>query len=266
AGAVGFAGAGSCSVAFAFAVAFAGALYFAYRRLQGTVFLSSYWVGYLFVFLGGCYGLSLFESSISERPDIKSLLLFLLIFPLINACFDWLSVGATRWLLSKHERGQWAVLIGLFFADLFFAAVSLLGLVAVLLLYVKGLNGGQTKVWLDVDKLFHQMTDDTVQAPYWLYVMVLSTFVPTVFHLVITGGSLLSALMMTQARCDRIKGYLKNPIETNAQLAAKALEFPKFMGPFVVLAVFALLGGVLYFYGAVPQFLINSAQSIHNWF
>ena len=135
------------------------------------------------------------------RPAEGSVLLLLLVaLPLINAVFDFLSLGLTRWCLRNAVEGRavrvwWLRLRGWWafnLIDVAGALLALAGLILAMLLAVTGLNAlTPENPLMDLGALFAELRDGEVDMR-WLYVMVFSTLLPSVLHL---GLFLLSLLV-----------------------------------------------------------------------
>lgn len=191
--AVAVAGAGASAFAFAGAGALAVAMLLERRWRPATV------LG-VFTALLGC-ALALATAFTPDRPaEASVLLLFLVALPLINAVFDFLSLGLTRWclrnaveerevrLLGLRLRGWWAFNL----IDVAGALLALAGLILAMLLAVAGLNAlTPENPLMDLGVLFAELRDDGADMR-WLYVMVFSTLLPSVLHL---GLFLLSLLV-----------------------------------------------------------------------
>ena len=113
--------------------------------------------------------------------------LFYLLFPLLNAPIDWLSLGITRGLLNniRHEHhGGWHA-FGWALLDVILAIFFLLLVSAVLVL---------TLNLLDKDLLQKILTDLKTNGDnlnnYWVYAMLLSTLIPTLVHFIIAATAL----------------------------------------------------------------------------
>ncbi|MGB0660542.1 MAG: hypothetical protein ACPGNV_10210 [Mangrovicoccus sp.] len=116
--------------------------------------------------------------------EADSLLLFLGLLPLVNAVFDYLSLGLTR-LTLRHSLVQnrslpAAVLWWL--ADLFGAVILMIGLIAALLWSVHGLNQLTPDApLLDLKQLFRDLSSPEKDMR-WLYFTIFSTLLPTALH------------------------------------------------------------------------------------
>ena len=115
-------------------------------------------------------------------------IIFLALLPLTNAVFDWLSSGATRWLLrfGLGFSRRWLGL-PLFILDLVLALVLLCGLTAALWLVLAIVNlaalaGGGTEQF-DLNSLVQRLAADPWQPDLlWVHLMIYSTLLPTVLH------------------------------------------------------------------------------------
>jgi hypothetical protein len=121
----------------------------------------------------------------------RFLLLFLLIFPLLNAPLDWLSLNITRGLLQsiRHQHhGGWQAFSWALF-DLILALIFLLIVSAILVLamgYADWLTGDSYLPTI----LSEISRSDTAKNYYWIYPMLLTTLVPTLVHFILAGAAL----------------------------------------------------------------------------
>jgi hypothetical protein len=197
--AFGLAFAGLGAVAVAFGVAFAGVGAVAAlsalaikHRLQG-VFLSLFLPAMVLV----CFAAAAFLSPLPAWDVVGPLLLFMGLLTLVNAPFDWASLGLTRALLRRGlELGGWspyllalvdAVLAGVIIACL--AIVMVVGVQAFDELAVHG--GGEKAAVLPLPALFDGMAKNLAAPEYWwVYALLLSTMVPSLINLAIAGMAL----------------------------------------------------------------------------
>lgn len=130
-----------------------------------------------------------------------ALLLFLGLLTLINAPFDWASLGLTRALLRVGlERGGWWPLL-LALIDAVCAALIVALLTIAMVLGIQAFNslavlGGGTAI-LSLERLLAGIGNrETAQEPefWWVYVLLLSTLVPSLINLGIGGASLMRGL------------------------------------------------------------------------
>jgi hypothetical protein len=136
------------------------------------------------------------------------LLLFLGLFTLLSAPFDWASLGLTRALLRRGLEigGWWPYALAL--VDAAFAAATIAALALTLVLGVQAFNalaylgsivpglGYSTRLpVLRLDEVFDGITAQPSAPEYWwLYALLLSTMIPSLVNLVIGGASLVRGL------------------------------------------------------------------------
>jgi hypothetical protein len=126
----------------------------------------------------------------------NTLLLFLVLLTLLNAPFDWASLGLTRALLRRGlELGGWWFL-ALALADALLAAfvIALLSLTMVIGVEAFGdlekLGGGKRS--LPLGPFFDGIAAHPSASEYWwVYALLFSTMIPSIINLVIGGASLM---------------------------------------------------------------------------
>ncbi|NBB70520.1 MAG: hypothetical protein GVY33_09410, partial [Alphaproteobacteria bacterium] len=147
--------------------------------------------GYLLLVL--C-GLAVMLVTVAFAPDpdeaVTTLLLFLVLLPLVNALFDYLSIGTTRALLRRGTRlpGR-ALVFGTLDVGLALGFFVLLrGLLVVLVVAMNAAAGTDV---VDLQGLFADLRSGERGGDYWwLYATIFSTLVPTLVHLSIALWSL----------------------------------------------------------------------------
>lgn len=133
------------------------------------------------------------------RPMSLGLLVFIGALPLLNAVFDWGSLGLTRHLLRRTlraDRFRRALKYGAMDAG---AAVLILGALAVAVvagltcLNALAMAGGWPEPLIDVagrlDRLREAPGDPSV---WWIYLVLFSTLLPSVVHIVIALAALVT--------------------------------------------------------------------------
>jgi hypothetical protein len=109
------------------------------------------------------------------------------LLPLVNAVFDLLSYGLTLTLLRRGWFGRpepTARLLWLGLIDAVAAVVILIGLGLTLTLIVAGINALSEVPLFDLRQVFDDLADPVRRDAYaWLIVALLTTLVPTLFHL-----------------------------------------------------------------------------------
>jgi hypothetical protein len=226
--AIAFAGAVTFAVAFADAGAFAGACVvagafvvagavtisndLAVQNHRQGVFLLLFLFAAIIVCLGAATLLSRFETWVLIGP----LLLFLGLLTLLNAPFDWVSLGLTRALLRRGlELGGWWPYL-LVSADGLVAAAIVAPLSIAMVIgaqafdHLAEFGGGPEKRVLPLAPLLDGIAANPWAPEYWwVYALLLSTMIPSVISLMIGGASLfrgipgLAALLLRVIPADK---------------------------------------------------------------
>ncbi len=194
------------AVAFAFAVAGAGAGAFAgvvavprfqefmnRRGLQGLF----YWL-YIASVLG-------FLALVCAHPawfprhyeTLEFILIFLILLPLINSIFDWLSLASTRWLLKGMAIRDYASayrVAGNAIIGVGFGVVLLAGLAVTITAALQTMNqlsqGKGGSELFDLAGTLHRLrTNPSDVSVWWVYLTLFSTMLPTVFHATVASAS-----------------------------------------------------------------------------
>jgi Domain of unknown function (DUF4062) len=161
-----------------------------YRRQE--VFLSFLFATMILACLGGAGLLAHLNSWETSGP----LLLFLGLLTLLNAPFDWVSLGLTRALLRRGLElgGWWPYLLGL--VDALLAAVTIAVLALTMVVgaqtfdFIAVLGGGSPV--LPLGPLFDGITAHPEAPEYWwVYALLLSTMIPSLINLFIGGTALM---------------------------------------------------------------------------
>jgi hypothetical protein len=201
------AGAVAVAVAFAavsaFAFAFAGTIAFAVGWLSDAA-IRNRWHGiFLLLFFvamtSGCLVAAHSLSSLRYWIFFGPFFLFLSLLTLLNAPFDWASLGLTRALLRRglELKSWWPFLLALVDALSAAVIVALLALTTVIGVQTfdaLAVHGGGKPV-LPLGPLFDSIAAHP-EAPefWWVYALLLSTMIPSLINLVIGGTALMRAL------------------------------------------------------------------------
>jgi hypothetical protein len=186
---VAFLGAVSVATAIAVIGAGLGALRRFNPRWEGA-FLSFFILG----MVAACLAAARWLSPLPIWQMLGPLLLFLGLFTLLNAPFDWASVGLTRALLRRGlERGGWWPY---WFAmvDAALATVLVVFLAIITVVGIQAFDGfaahdGGHSV-LPLEPLFNGIEEHPTAPEYWwIYALLLSTMIPSLVNLVIGGLS-----------------------------------------------------------------------------
>jgi len=134
---------------------------------------------------------AIFTSSLygSFSPVGTVLVLFLGVFPVMNAICDFFSIGLTRWCL-RHALSeqpvlglpQWIRPVLFNIIDVLGAIFSLMFLVALLLTALVIMNQIAGRQLVDLSSLLREVESGNTEGLWWLYLMIISTFVPTIVH------------------------------------------------------------------------------------
>jgi hypothetical protein len=129
-------------------------------------------------------------------PHIGPLLLFQGLLTLINAPFNWASIGMTRALLRRGLElgGVWPYFLAL--ADAILAALIVALLALVMVITVQGFNGlvanGGSAPFMPLDQLLDGIAENPAAAEYWwIYALLLASMIPSLINLMIGGASLI---------------------------------------------------------------------------
>jgi hypothetical protein len=166
----------------------------AVRNRRHGVFLSLFFVTMILT----CLIAARLPSVASAWPDVSPLLLFLGLLTLLNAPFDWASLGLTRALLRRGLElgGWWPYLLALVDALLAGVLIALLALTMVIGVQsfdaIAVRRGGQPV--LPLVPLFDDLAAHPEAPEYWwIYALLLSTMIPSLVNLVIGGTALTRA-------------------------------------------------------------------------
>jgi hypothetical protein len=132
---------------------------------------------------------------------LNSLSLFMGLLTLLNAPFDWASLGLTRALLRRGlELGGWWFLV-LALADALMAAfiIALLALIINMVIGVQAFDDlavrGGSKPLLPLGPFFDGIAArPTAPEFWWAYALLFSTMIPSIINLMIGGASLMRGL------------------------------------------------------------------------
>jgi hypothetical protein len=183
-------------------VAFTGALLSVLRRLGQRGEQRLHGILLLFSMIGIIVACLVAANLLSSRglwQIAGPLLLFLGLLTLLNAPFDWISLGLTRALLRRGlELGSWwPLVVALLDAGLAAVVIAILALTMVAGVQAFdafAVHGGGTPI-LPLDALFNGIEANPAAPEYWwIYALLLSTMIPSLVNLVIGGMSLLRGL------------------------------------------------------------------------
>jgi hypothetical protein len=144
--------------------------------------------------VAACFMAARLLSALYRWEFAGPLLLFLGLLTLLNAPFDWASLGLTRALLRRGLElgGWWSYCLAL--ADAGLAALIIAALALTIVVGVQAFdalaNHGGRKPVLPLDALFNGIAAQPAASEYWwLHALLLSTMIPSLVNLVIGGTS-----------------------------------------------------------------------------
>ena len=130
---------------------------------------------------------------------VGPLLLFVGLLTLLNAPFDWTSLGLTRALMRRGlELRSWCpyalALLDAVIASVVIAVLTLTMVIGVQAFDASAVRGGGAPV-LPLEPLFNGIAANPSAPEYWwIYALLLSTMIPSLTNLVIGGTSLVRGL------------------------------------------------------------------------
>ena len=167
----------------------------AVRHQWEGVFLSVF----LVVMIIGCFSSAGLASSFPRWNAMAPIMLFFGLLTLLNAPFDWASLGLTRALLRRGLElgGWWPYLLAL--VDALLAGVIIAILALTMVIGVQAFDGlterGGGKPVLPLGPLFDGIAAHPEAPEYWwVYALLLSTMIPSLVNLVIGGTALMRAV------------------------------------------------------------------------
>jgi hypothetical protein len=186
-----------------------------------------------------------------------SLLLFLVLLTLINAPFDWASLGLTRALLRRGLElgGWWPYLLAVLDAILTAGIIALLAITMVLVVQTfdhLAEHGGGAPI-LPLHELFDGIAAHPASPEYWwLYALLLSSMIPSFINLMIGGASFLRGVPGLSSPLLRFMPGGKAVPPFDRSWIALVLAVQVFVGAFLGIAAQAFLAvGVILLHHAL---------------
>jgi hypothetical protein len=165
-----------------------------WRNRRGLI-LSLFMIAMTLVCLIDAHQMSLYTL---HRPQGASLLLFVIFLTLINAPFDWFSLGLTRALLRRglELSGWWPLVLAITDA---IAGTIIVVVALTMVIGVQGFDGlivhGGGNPTLPLDALLDDIIEHPTEPEYWwIYSLLLSTMIPSLINLAIGGASLMRGI------------------------------------------------------------------------
>ena len=188
-------GVGASASALAFLIAIKLVIDLAHRRGWHGPFLSLFTLFMLFI----CYASAWWLGGAAGWQQSGPPILFLGVLTLVNAPFDWLTLGLTRALLRRGlELGGLAPLL-LAIADLIMAAVVIVLLGAAMVVAVDAFNAvtfyaGGTVLIFDLEGTLKGLNDPGRRSEpeyWWIYATLFSTLIPSIINVAIGALSIM---------------------------------------------------------------------------
>jgi hypothetical protein len=216
------------------------------------------WLGvFLLLFLPAmivaCLGAADVLSPMTLWERFGPFLLFIGLLTLLNAPFDWASLGLTRALLRRGLElgGWWPYLLALVDACLAGVIIALLALTMVLGVQAfdeLAVHGGGEPV-LPLDTLFDGIAKNPAAPEYWwAYALLLSSMIPSLINLAIGGKAFTRGIPWLARLLLQWIPEGKAVPEYKRQPAAIGLTVQMFAGAFLGIAAQALLAWGLIFH------------------
>ncbi|WP_316861570.1 hypothetical protein [uncultured Cohaesibacter sp.] len=183
------------------------------------------------------------------------------ILPLVNAVFDYLSYGTTLSLLRAGLKGGRFPTLVYGLMDIGLALVYLFGLSLTLCLIIAGINALSVHPFLPLGELLQDLGDSEKRGGYaWLYVSLLSTLVPTSFHLCIVLVSATTWLPMPWKAFFKEKIQRpRNEFDTALGLGGFSLFFTLYL-LILILAIMELRPWIIANFKDGPMFLLDTVS------
>lgn len=221
---------------------------------------------------------TLFLAAPDQDTRIYGLIVALILLPHINGWFDWLSYGLTRTLLRINLRNPSRLVRTATGAlDFALACLIMLALSATLILCLEGLNAighaqGLSGPIAPVAEVLNELDDHGISGEnFWVAVALFSTLLPTVVHLFIWIGGLVTVVFQPRlpARTlDAIRdlkyGDPELPEATRIEIATWLVRrsYMGYVGGVVALVLLGVLWQNLDF---LAQWLLDWAKDVQVW-
>lgn len=207
------------------------------------------------------------------NDSYRSFLVIIGFLPLINALFDYLSIGLTRYLLNNSLENNHPVMYGIVdavLAILIFFTLKL-GLVALFIL-LQDTDGKSLLELLGQQGLFNairQSPEDYI----WLYFTLFSTLIPTLLHLNIACFSIIASHFKALTRfIQTLADWLKKPSEAYLKSSVGFILLCLFTTFFIVTPIWVfshLWQLIIINHGTIMDVTLNLAENwatyLQNW-
>ena len=246
---------------------FVGLIYFYYKRFIYESANILYWLLFKLIIILATILYLTVQPDLDFESKEKVIVLFWLMLPIVNAPLDWLSLGFTRGLLQAIRTGNhsgWRTLLWAA-ADLLLAFVFLLLITAVLVGVTALGNALAGKTLVDIGCILSNLESNSAHPDHWwIYFMLLSTLVPTLFHFALAGGA--ATLWLPRKWRTQLADGLEEDIHKTFGAWAY-LTFTPVIG--FILMPLALLWSLWWLLntngGALGTLLLNWATGLAQW-
>jgi len=221
-----------------------------------------FWL-FIAILLIGCFNLAFmlptYFPAIAGNPRAIGMLIGLILLPLVNVLFDFVSLAITRTLLRKsRDRNSLLWRLGYSGVDLALALVSMLLLMVAMVICLQAFASITGSAFVDVRAVLQDIDDNPgAGRHFWIYFALFTTLLPTMIHMVIGVSSL---IMVRLPRAWAQKTLAKNTEFNRFELASLlTLQFYASIA-LVLLVSWGLLwlfGFAFGFSGHVLQFLLG---------
>jgi hypothetical protein len=193
-----------------------------------------------------CFGAAALFSALPSWIILGPTLLFFGLLTLINAPFDWASLGLTRALLRRglELRSWWPYVLAVLDGVLAAAIISALAFAMVLgvqLFDALAQYRGADPV-LPLDELFERIAANPAAPEFWwIYTLLVSTMIPSLINLSIAGTSLMRGLPLVPSLLLRFVPARGGVLKWDRAWIAAVLTFQAACGIGLGIVVQALL-------------------------
>jgi hypothetical protein len=192
---------------------------------------------------------------------LRTWLIFLALLPLVNACFDFASIGTTRWLVRAGAvRHRWALVLAL--VDVIAAAGFFTALGCTLIAVLHGLNSLAEPDLLDLQSLFDGLRTTPGQY-WWLYATIFTTLAPTFLHFAAAGCSAIAWLPRVPKR--RLLRHVERASEWAGHRWIASLALAAIATVAILVPVFMAAGAALLLYHFYPE-VGGGYLRVFEWF
>lgn len=179
-------------------VAFVAAFASVYNRARAQKRQGQFLAGFSMLFLLSCYVVALGLGGGDNWEPVSSILLFFGVLTLVNAPFDWLSIGLTRALLRRGVEAGGIAPVLLALVDVVLATLLIVVLAAAMVFAVDLFEvAGRTKI-IDVAGVLDALADPVQRLEtkyWWIYATLFSTLIPSLLNVALAALSFMRGII-----------------------------------------------------------------------